>query len=193
VPVSTATPDQATIDRLLDVIEESHRLIRAGRAGAGWMDLDLTLGQLRFLHGLNRAGSLSIGHVADQLGVTLTTASQFVNRLERRGYVERVHRADDRRVVECRLTTRGADVTAAMRGMQRDVMRALLVNLRPGELRVLERLYRLMLDRARAAATAATAAGASTAAAPQAADPSQPASAVEPSRSDPGLRLSHGF
>jgi DNA-binding MarR family transcriptional regulator len=179
VPVSTANPDQPTIDRLLDVIEESHRLIRSGRSSAGWMDLDLTLGQLRFLHGLNRAGSLSIGHVADQLGVTLTTASQFVNRLERRGYVERIHRADDRRVVECRLTPRGADVTAAMRGMQRDVMRALLVTLRPGELRVLERLYHRMLERARAAAPGA--------------DPAQAAPGAEPTRPDPGLRLSHGF
>jgi DNA-binding MarR family transcriptional regulator len=147
VPVhaATARPD---IARLLDLMEESHRAVRAARATAGWMDLDLTLGQLRFLHGLSRAGSLSMGHVAEQLGVTLTTASQFVNRLERRGYVERVHRDDDRRVVECRLTDRGAEITAAMRGMQREVLATLLSNLKPRELKVLERLYRLMLARA---------------------------------------------
>ena len=128
---ATARPDVA---RLLDLMEESHRAVRAARSTAGWMDLDLTLGQLRFLHALNRAGSLSMGHVAEQLGVTLTTASQFVNRLERRGYVERLHRDDDRRVVECRLTDRGAEITAAMRGMQREVLGTLLANLKPGEL-----------------------------------------------------------
>lgn len=145
-------PDLA---RLLDLMEESHRAVRAAHATNGWMDLDLTLGQIRFLHILNRAGSLSIGHVADQLGVTLTTASQFVNRLERGGYVERVHRDDDRRVVECRLTPRGADVTAAMRGMQREVLGTLLGVLEPRELRALERLYRRMLERIHAKAVAA--------------------------------------
>ena len=143
--------------RLLDLMEDSHRAVRFAQASAGWMDLDLTLGQIRFLHVLNRAGSLSIGHVAEQLGVTLTTASQFVNRLQRRGYVERVHRDDDRRVVECRLTERGAAVTAAMRGMQREVLGALLGNLKPRELRVFERLYRLMLERAAAGAAHAEA------------------------------------
>lgn len=140
------------IDRLLDLMEESHRAVRAARASSGWMDLDLTLGQIRFLHLLNRSGSLSIGHVAEHLGVTMTTASQFVNRLERHGYVERVHRDDDRRVVECRLTERGASVTAAMRGMQREVLGALLGNLKPRELKVYERLYRVMLERAAAKA-----------------------------------------
>jgi DNA-binding MarR family transcriptional regulator len=135
-------------------MEESHRAVRFAQASAGWMDLDLTLGQIRFLHVLNRAGAMSIGHVAEQLGVTLTTASQFVDRLERHGYVERVHRDDDRRVVECRLTERGAAVTAAMRGMQREVLGALLGNLKPRELLVFERLYRLMLERAAASARA---------------------------------------
>lgn len=149
-----ALKDRPELVRLLNLMEESHLAVHAARASAGWMDLDLTLGQLRFLHVLNRAGSLSIGSVAEQLGVTLTTASQFVNRLERHGYVERVHRDDDRRVVECRLTDRGGEVTAAMRGMQREVLGALLGNLKPRELRVLERLYRLMLQRAAAIATA---------------------------------------
>jgi DNA-binding MarR family transcriptional regulator len=149
---ATARPE---IARLLDLMEESHRAVRAAHSTAGWMDLDLTLGQLRFLHSLNRAGSLSMGHVAEQLGVTLTTASQFVNRLERRGYVERLHRDDDRRVVECRLSDRGAEITAAMRGMQRDVLAALLANLKPRELKILERLYRLMLERAAEAPTQA--------------------------------------
>ncbi len=149
-----AAPARPDVARLLDLMEESHRGVRAARSTAGWMDLDLTLGQLRFLHALNRAGALSMGHVAEQLGVTLTTASQFVNRLERRGYVERIHRDDDRRVVECRLTDRGGEITAAMRGMQREVLGALLANLKPRELKVLERLYVLMLRRAAGAGAA---------------------------------------
>ena len=149
-----AAPARPEIDRLLDLMDETVRAARTGRPTSGWMDLDLTLGQIRFLHVLNRAGALSIGHVADQLGVTLTTASQFVSRLERRGYVERVHGDEDRRVVECRLTERGVAVTVAMKGMQREVLGALLSHLKPRELLVLERIYGLMLKRAAAAASA---------------------------------------
>ena len=126
------------------------RATHASRQASGWMDLDLTLGQIRFLHILNRAGSMSIGQVAELLGVTPTTASQFVDRLETHGHVERTHRDDDRRVVECRLTKGGSEICSAMRGMQRESFAALLGNLKPRELKVLERLYRLMLERATA-------------------------------------------
>jgi len=145
------------LTRVLDLVEQSMRALRAGQPPASWMELDLTLGQIRFLHVLNRAGPMSIGHVAEMLGVTLTTASQFVNRLERHGYVDRVHRDDDRRVVECRLTERGEAVTSAMRGMQREVLGALLGNLKPRELLVFERLYRVMLERAAANSAAVSA------------------------------------
>ena len=174
---ATARPEVA---RILDLMDETIRTARTGRPTSGWMDLDLTLGQIRFLHVLNRAGSMSIGHVAEQLGVTLTTASQFVSRLERHGYVQRVHGDEDRRVVECRLTERGIGVTVAMRGMQREAFASLLGNLKPRELLVLERIYGLMLKRAAAAAaTAAT-----------------PGSEPGPDRDrqpTTGLRPSHGF
>jgi DNA-binding MarR family transcriptional regulator len=91
--------------------------------------------------------------------VTLTTASQFVDRLERPGYVERAHRTDDRRVVECRLTPRGLDLIAGMRGMQRDGLARVLGMLEPDELRDMGRLFRIIADRISAiAATRAVAA-----------------------------------
>lgn len=153
--MSEATPVRHDVDELLDLIEESGRVMHAGSANAGWMDSDLTLGQLRFVFVLAEKGPLSIGHVAGHLGVTLTTASQFVDRLERPGYVERVHRSDDRRVVECRLASRGLELIAAMRGMQREGFTRLMSLLDPAEFRDFERLLRVMVQRLRA--TAATA------------------------------------
>ena len=148
--MSEVTPVRHDLQVLLDLIEESGRVMHAGGANAGWMDSELTLGQLRFIFVLAGKGSLSIGQVADHLGVTLTTASQFVDRLERPGYVERVHRSDDRRVVECRLTNRGLDLIAAMRGMQREGFSRLLSLLEPDEFGDMERLLRLMVQRLRA-------------------------------------------
>ena len=145
--MSEVTPIRQDVQAVLDLIEESSRVMLAGGANAGWMDSELTLGQLRFIHVLAQERSLSIGHVASHLGVTLTTASQFVDRLERPGYVERVHRSDDRRVVECRLTSRGLELIAAMRGMQRDGLARLLSLLEPDELRDMGRLFGVISQR----------------------------------------------
>jgi DNA-binding MarR family transcriptional regulator len=145
--MSEANPIRQDVQVVLDLIEESNKVMLAGGASAGWMDSELTLGQLRFIHVLAEERSLSISHVASHLGVTLTTASQFVDRLERPGYVERVHRMDDRRVVECRLTSRGRELIAAMRGMQRDGLAQLLRLLEPDELRDMERLFRVIGQR----------------------------------------------
>jgi DNA-binding MarR family transcriptional regulator len=155
--MSKATPTNQDVQAVLDLIEESSSGLLAGGASAAWMDSELTLGQLRFIHLLAAERSLSIGHVASHLGVTLTSASQFVDRLERPGYVERVHRSDDRRVVECRLTSRGLELMAAMRGMQRDGLAQLLRLLEPDELRDMERLFRVIGQRL--AATSRSGAG----------------------------------
>lgn len=150
--MSEVTPVRHDLRELLDLIEESARIRQPGSANAGWMDSELTLGQLRFIFELAERGSLSIGQVASHLGVTLTTASQFVDRLETPGYVERSHRSDDRRVVECRLTSRGLELIAAMRGMQREGLSRLMSLLEPDELREMERLFRVMVQRLRATA-----------------------------------------
>lgn len=154
VHMSTVPPLRHDVHELLDLIEESGRVMDAGGANAAWMDSELTLGQLRFLYVLAEKGSLSIGQVASHLGVTLTTASQFVDRLERAGYVERSRRSDDKRVVECRLTTRGLELIAAMRGMQREGFTRLMSLLEPDELRDMERLLRLIVQRLRTTAVA---------------------------------------
>jgi DNA-binding MarR family transcriptional regulator len=157
--MSEANPTRPDVQAVVDLVEDATSVMLAGGPGAGWMDSELTLGQLRFIHELGRRRSLSIGGVAGHLGVTLTTASQFVDRLERAGYVERVHRSDDRRVVECRLTPRGLDLVAGMRGMQRDGLARVMSLLEPDELRDMGRLFRIIAERVSAInATASTAA-----------------------------------
>ena len=145
--MSEATPTRPDVQALVDLVEDATSVMLAGGPGAGWMDSELTLGQLRFIHELAQRGSLSIGQVAAHLGVTLTTASQFVDRLERPGYVERAHRTDDRRVVECRLTPRGMELIAGMRGMQREGLARVMSLLEPDELRDMGRLFRIIAER----------------------------------------------
>ena len=112
-----------------------------------WTSHDLTFGQLRLLFKLRQSGPVSIGELADLLGVTDATASELVDRVERRGLVIRVHRADDRRVVECRLSDEGARLLAQVAGARREGLRHALTVLTPDELTQFDRLLCLMAER----------------------------------------------
>jgi DNA-binding MarR family transcriptional regulator len=119
----------------------------------GWANTDLTFGQLRLLFILNQSGPVSIGRLAHRLGVADATASEFVDRLERRGLAARSHRADDRRVVECRVSEQGALLIAEIAGAHREAVRRALAVLTQEELAAFDRLLRAVAIRVAAAAS----------------------------------------
>ena len=116
-----------------------------------WANNDLTFGQLRLLFVLGQSGPVSIGQLADMLGVTDATASEFVDRVERRGLAIRSHRADDRRVVDCRLSDEGARLLAEIRGARREALRQVLALLTAAELAEFDHLLQIMAERLPAA------------------------------------------
>ena len=122
----------------------------------GWAHYDMTFGQLRLLFVLGRSGPVSIGQLADMLGVTDATASEFVDRVERRGLAIRSHRADDRRVVDCNLSDEGARLLAEISGARRAGIRRALAVLTPEELAELDRLFVIVAERLSAAPTPPT-------------------------------------
>ena len=127
------TPGQG--DMLRDVEAHVQALARVMPMGSpSWAHHDLTFGQLRLLFLLRESQPVSIGQLADKLGVTDATASEFVDRVERRGLAIRAHRADDRRVVECCLSEEGVRLLAEIAGARRDGMRQVLSVLSPEEL-----------------------------------------------------------
>ena len=91
-----------------------------------WAHHDMTFGQLRLLFVLGQSGPVSIGQLADKLGVTDATASELIDRVERRGLVVRSHRADDRRVVDCKLGDEGVRLLAQIQGTRQQAMRRVL-------------------------------------------------------------------
>ncbi len=121
-----------------------------------WAHHDLTFGQLRLLFVLGQCGPVSIGRLAHMLNVTDATASEFIDRLERRGLAIRSHRVDDRRVVECRLSDDGARLLAEIQGARRGALRQVLAVLTPEELASFERLLRIMAERLPAATQASS-------------------------------------
>lgn len=80
---------------------------------------DLTLSQWRALVVLAASDGRHVGELADQLGISLPSASRLVRRLERRGLVSAERDEDDRRATLLHLQPRGREahraVTAARR------------------------------------------------------------------------------
>ena len=103
---------------------------------------DLTLGQIRLLFLLGREGAQPMGRIAEVFDLSSTAASGFVARIERHGLVERRHRSDDRRVVECAVTTMGERFLEELSGVRMDVVRSALSTLAPDELAEFHRLLR---------------------------------------------------
>ena len=95
---------------------------------------DLTLGQIRLLYLLRRKGPQPMGRIAEVLHLSSTAASGFVARVERHGFVERQHRSDDRRIVECVLTEAGSEFLDELTGVRLDALRTALAALTPVEL-----------------------------------------------------------
>jgi DNA-binding MarR family transcriptional regulator len=116
---------------------------------------DLTLGQMRLLLLLRREGAQPMGRIAEIFDLSTTSSTGFVARMERHGLVERRHRSDDRRIVECDLTETGRGLVEAWSGVRLDVIRESLATLSPRELSMISRLLRRMRERQTAPGTPA--------------------------------------
>ncbi|WP_199516665.1 MarR family winged helix-turn-helix transcriptional regulator [Nucisporomicrobium flavum] len=81
----------------------------AARSLAG-LDEDVTLAQYRTLVLLVSPGPQRIVDLAQELGVTSSTATRMCNRLVRKGLVARRNRDDDRRAAWVTLTPAGRDL-----------------------------------------------------------------------------------
>jgi DNA-binding MarR family transcriptional regulator len=102
----------------------SERLVRQG----------ISMTQLHVLHLLDRHGEMAMSHLADMLDTSLSGATGLVDRIEERGYVERIRVPSDRRVVIARITDVGRQVLADVDTVQSEILERVLGRLDPGQL-----------------------------------------------------------
>ena len=67
----------------------------------------LSMAQLHILYTLQRNGEMPMSRLADVLDVSLSSATGLIDRIEERGFVERIRVPEDRRVVLIRVTDAG--------------------------------------------------------------------------------------
>jgi len=125
--------------RIIDLEPEMLRVLGPAQARV-WVDVDLTMSQLKMMFVLHSAmgpgGShgLRVSEVAQSLGVTLPTVTAVMDKLVERGLVKRAEDRLDRRQHVCRLTANGQEMIHRLMAGRRTFTTALLDHLNADEL-----------------------------------------------------------
>lgn len=110
------------------------------------MELDFSMPQLKTLLTLYNAGALSIGHIAELLGVGQPTASHLVDRLVQAGLVERTEDSEDRRRTLAELTPQGVELIERLRQIRIEPLQRWLTQLDDTTLAALHLGFRALAD-----------------------------------------------
>ena len=133
-------------DRLVDDVLALYHLIR--RASHPVHRAEMTPEQYWLLRLLRRRGALSIGELADALGITGSSVTTACKRLEKAGLVTRERQADDERMVRVMLTQQGIERVEAWQRQRRELLTHLLAPLEQHEQDALQRLLERVLQAA---------------------------------------------
>lgn len=127
------------ISEVLELIVRVQRAIHRSKvfeekAHEPWVaTTSLTMAQLRALMTLDDSGHLTVGQLAERLGVGMPSASSIVDRLVDEGFAERHQDPDDRRRIVVHPTKQGSERIDRMRQGPREVLEALVCRLTPEE------------------------------------------------------------
>lgn len=94
----------------------SERLVRLG----------VSMTQLHVMHMLERHGELPMSRLAEMLDVSLSAATGLVDRIEERGFVERIRVPNDRRIVLVRMTPSGQQMLDDVEVLRTEMMERIL-------------------------------------------------------------------
>lgn len=130
------------VAQLLDLLHLVRTLSHPVRRG------EITPEQYWLLRRLRKAGELSVGELAEQLGISQSSATIACQRLERQGLLTRRRSGDDERVVLVALTDHGVERLEAWAARRREALSQVVAHLEPDEQADLERLLTRLLAHA---------------------------------------------
>jgi DNA-binding MarR family transcriptional regulator len=102
----------------------SERLVRLG----------ISMTQLHVMHLLERHGELPMSRLAEMLDVSMSAATGLVDRVEERGFVERIRVPEDRRVVLARITDAGRQMLDDVELVRAELIEQVLDGLREDQI-----------------------------------------------------------
>jgi DNA-binding MarR family transcriptional regulator len=128
--------DEATIEAILQAQRTIIRTLH--ETSTSWLELNVSMAQLKTLIVLSDEGPLPVGQVGCRMGVTLPTASYQVERLARKGLVERVEDTQDRRRTLVHLTSKATELLRSLRQGRADLMRSWIKQMPAEDIAALE-------------------------------------------------------
>lgn len=131
-------------ERLVEDLLSFSRLL-SPRRGSG-----MTPQQYWLMRHLRRAGPVSIGELAQALGITTGSATVACQRLEKAGLLTRERQVEDERIVQVALTEQGRAQIDALRQQKRETLARLLNVLDQREQEELHNMIERLLDAAEA-------------------------------------------
>lgn len=129
---------QRLIERLLENLRVVMQALHAA-SSRQWLELELTMAQLKTLFTLCNAQPVTVSELAEWLGISAPTASYLVDRLVQAGLVDRAEDPADRRRTLVQLTAAGEELTRRLRQGNRDVLVPLLEQLDTEDLEAFDR------------------------------------------------------
>jgi DNA-binding MarR family transcriptional regulator len=111
-----------------------------------WLQLDLTMPQLKVVLLLFMNGPARMSDIAFALDVSLATATGVLDRLVEREIVLREDQPEDRRVVLCRLSDKGEKLIGGLWQLARDRARELLGAIEPNKLQLVTEALEALLQ-----------------------------------------------
>lgn len=123
--VAATDPRRDTVSSLIEEISQSFREIRCV-GSQRLVKLGISMTHLHILTVLKHHGAMPMSRLADLLDVSLSNATGLIDRLEDRGYVERVRVPDDRRVVLVQPTATADHVLEEADVLRADLMSEVL-------------------------------------------------------------------
>ena len=127
----------ACIARILDCSGALFHSLNPARDRA-WLDVELTMPQLKTLIAAARAEGATSGQIARKLGVGLSTITGIVDRLAEQNLVTRREDQVDRRVTRVLLTDAGRTLVDQLLRYRNEVITEILSRLDADQLRVVE-------------------------------------------------------
>lgn len=130
---TTVQDDRTTIG---SIVADLHDLIAGFRCTGTerMVKAGVSMTHLHVMWLLEHHGELHMGRLAELLDVSMSNATGIVDRMEERGLVERLRVADDRRVVDVRLTPTGVEAIETTEAIKQDRLRGILEHLDTAQL-----------------------------------------------------------
>ncbi|MGD0794544.1 MAG: MarR family transcriptional regulator [Dehalococcoidales bacterium] len=135
-----------------EVFELYRRINRTMRAHGpdAWMQLNLTILQVKSLFFITNHGSTNFKKLAATLKVTPSNLTGVIDRLVEQGLVSRTENPEDRRMMLLKATEKGESLVGELRERRMSYLTEALTDLTPGELTAIKRGLSLLVRAAEA-------------------------------------------